>query len=106
MFLLNAMISGIIAGVLVGLIPFFMGRSKNQEKLGLYSLFACGLSGSILGLVLAIPVACGCCFCIYNRDVNQMACPHCKEYIKKDAIVCKHCKKEIQKSLDNTTESN
>ena len=96
MYFLNALIGGIIAGTLVGLIPYFVGRSKNQEKLGIYSIIACGLSGAVLGLLLALPVACGCSFYIYNRETNQMICPHCKEYIKKDAIICKHCKKEIQ----------
>lgn len=98
MYILEAMIYGIIAGALVGLIPFFIGKNKNQEKLGLYSLLACALSGAVLGLLLAIPVACVCVFLIYNRENNQIICPSCKEYINKDAVICKHCKQEIKKN--------
>lgn len=49
---------GLLIGSLIGLIPLLLGAIKNKLGLGIGAFFACALSGSIMGLLLAGPV-CG-----------------------------------------------
>lgn len=94
---INALIGG-IAGTLVGLIPFYAGKNKNQTKIGEKAIIACGISGVFLGLILAIPVSIGYTFKIYNRYNNEIICPYCKEHIIKGATICRYCKESIPQS--------
>jgi len=48
---------GFVVGLLCGLVPFFVGRKKDRASLGVAGLIACVVSGLILGIILALPVA-------------------------------------------------
>ena len=48
---------GLLTGLVVGLVPLVSGYFKNRLALGVIGLIACGISGAILGLLLAVPVA-------------------------------------------------
>lgn len=50
-------VGALVAGAIVGLIPFFVGRYVHNEQLGLIGLGACVVANFLLGLVLSIPVA-------------------------------------------------
>src|SRR5687768_8368691 len=54
--LLIQIFAGGVAGTLIGLIPFFVGKNRNL-KLAKIALGSCAISGMVLGLVLALPVA-------------------------------------------------
>lgn len=51
------LVGGGIAGFVCGLAPYFIGKKKNNKKLGKIALFSCIASGLALGVVLALPVA-------------------------------------------------
>jgi len=56
--MLGAMIiGGLVAGLLCGLVPFFVGKNKGQQDLGTVALLVCAVCGMILGILLAVPVA-------------------------------------------------
>lgn len=94
--ILVSIIAGGIAGLLVGLIPLFIGINKSQRDMGVISLIACWISGILLGLILAIPVSILCSYIINSKAKNKVNCPYCKEVINKDATLCKHCKETLQ----------
>jgi predicted lipid-binding transport protein (Tim44 family) len=48
---------GLVAGALCGLLPLLLGMKKQRRGLALASWISCVLSGLILGLLLAVPVA-------------------------------------------------
>ena len=48
---------GTLIGLAVGLVPLVSGYFKNRLTLGVIGLIACGISGAILGFLLAVPVA-------------------------------------------------
>ena len=50
-------IGGGIAGAVLGLLPFFVGRRLKQQKLAAQALTWCCIAGVALGMVLAGPVA-------------------------------------------------
>ena len=50
-------IGGAIAGTIIGLLPFFVGRHVKQPKLAARALTCCCVAGIALGMVLAGPVA-------------------------------------------------
>ena len=54
---IGMLLGGAAVGLLCGLIPFFIGRKKNQRKLGKIALLCCIVSGLLLGILLALPVA-------------------------------------------------
>lgn len=54
---IGLLLGGAAVGLLCGLIPFFIGRKKNQRKLGKIALLCCMVSGLVLGILLALPVA-------------------------------------------------
>ena len=56
-FVVGAIFGSLIMGTLCGLIPFSMGNKYNNKKLGMAGFFVCVISGFILGIVLALPVA-------------------------------------------------
>ena len=53
----TAIVAGLIAGIVVGLIPLGAGFFKDRRALGLVGFVSSALSGAILGLLLALPVA-------------------------------------------------
>ena len=50
-------LAGLIAGIVVGLLPLGIGFWKDRVALGVVGFVASALSGIVLGLLLAIPVA-------------------------------------------------
>jgi hypothetical protein len=56
-FLIAAIIGGLIAGLLCGLFPFALAKSRGRLGFGVAALFVCIICGGILGLLLAGPVA-------------------------------------------------
>jgi len=51
------LVFGLIAGLVSGAVPMFIGMSKDQMKLGFTALIVSAISGIILGLLLALPVS-------------------------------------------------
>ncbi len=51
------LVGALIMGIIVGLIPFFLGKKKNNEGIGTAGLIACVVCNIALGLLLSIP----CC---------------------------------------------
>lgn len=48
---------GLLAGFCCGLVPLIVANNKNKTNLGLAAFGACTVSGLLLGLLLAIPMA-------------------------------------------------
>lgn len=96
-YMIGVFFGGLVAGSLTGLIPFLIGLKKEETTLGIIAIITCSLSGLILGILLAIPVAIGFIVAILIKAKNsEMKCPHCAENIKKNAVICKHCKQPLQ----------
>ncbi|MBM6870088.1 hypothetical protein H7U37_11375 [Pseudoflavonifractor phocaeensis] len=55
--LIATLIGAIVAGAIVGLIPYFVGRYVNNQQMGLIGMAACVVANFLLGLALSIPVA-------------------------------------------------
>ena len=51
------MLFGTIAGVLLGIWPLIRGANSQQTTLGVGGFFASTISGALLGLILALPIA-------------------------------------------------
>lgn len=90
-YIIYGFLVGGVIGLLIGLIPLFYGIKTEQKNIGIISLIVCGISGGVLGLLLAIPVCILCCVIIYMMTKNKIKCPHCAETISKEATICKHC---------------
>src|ERR1022692_4640116 len=56
-FLIIIVVGGCIAGVLCGLVLLYIGKSRNRPELGRAGFIACCVSGLVLGLLLALPMA-------------------------------------------------
>ncbi len=52
-----AALVGLCAGLLVGLVPFFVAYRSNRVDWAIGALLATALSGLVVGLLLALPVA-------------------------------------------------
>jgi hypothetical protein len=52
-------VGGMIAGTLVGLIPFAVAKSRGDTRFGQTAIGWSVLAGAVLGIVLAAPVALG-----------------------------------------------
>jgi hypothetical protein len=50
-------VSGMIAGTLVALVPFFVARRRGHPALASWALLAGLVAGTTFGLLLAVPVA-------------------------------------------------
>jgi hypothetical protein len=50
---------GMFAGLLVGLIPFWIAKSRGDSKLAGTAMTWCVIAGAVLGILLAAPVALG-----------------------------------------------
>jgi uncharacterized membrane protein len=53
----TSLIDSFLAGLICGLIPLYFSTGKDRLKLGFGGLVACLVSGLLLGLLLAIPMA-------------------------------------------------
>jgi len=53
----NSLIDGFLVGLIFGVLPLFFSTSRNRLALGFGGLLACMVSGALLGLLLAIPLA-------------------------------------------------
>jgi len=53
----NSLIDGFLVGLIFGVLPLFFSTSRNRLALGFGGLLACMVSGALLGLLLAIPIA-------------------------------------------------
>lgn len=47
----------LLGGVLFGLIPFFVARSRGQQTLGVIGLVCCIVGSLFAGLFLSVPIA-------------------------------------------------
>jgi len=61
------LLGGAIMGLLVGLLPWLLGKRKGQERLGKQGLGWCAVAGTAFGLLLAGPVALGFTAVILRR---------------------------------------
>ena len=96
---MNALLFGLLAGILIGIIPVVMGAMKGRLGLGIGGFFACALSDAVLGLLLAVPV-CGVFVwslrrATANETLGRKKCPFCAELVAQEARFCKHCRREI-----------
>lgn len=66
---------------LFGIVAAIIGAQKGQGCLGFIAGFLLGPFGLII--------------MIFTKG-NRVACPHCKELIRKDATVCPHCQREVK----------
>jgi uncharacterized membrane protein len=53
----TSLIDSFLAGLICGVIPLYFSTGRDRLKLGFGGLIACTISGLLLGLLLAIPVA-------------------------------------------------
>jgi hypothetical protein len=56
-FFIGTLLGGAGAGLICGLLPYFIGKKKDSRRLGKFALYACIVSGLILGIILALPMA-------------------------------------------------
>jgi uncharacterized membrane protein len=66
----ESLIEGVLVGLICGVIPLFFSTGNNRLKLGFGGLFACVVSGLLLGLLLAIPVAVVFLWLIFRNRVE------------------------------------
>jgi hypothetical protein len=100
--MLNFVLIGLFAGLLVGIIPAIYGAAKKKIGIGILGFFACTIAGAVLGLLLAVPCAAIFIWYIAKGDENEKIvlthkkCIHCAEEILIEAKVCKFCDREQQ----------
>jgi uncharacterized membrane protein len=66
----DLLIEGGLLGLICGVIPLFFSAGRNRLKLGFGGLLACVVSGLLLGLLLAIPVAAVFLWLIFRHRVE------------------------------------
>jgi uncharacterized membrane protein len=64
------LIDGLLLGLICGVIPLFFSTGRNRLKLGFGAVVACVISGLLLGLLLAIPVAVLFLWLIFRHSVE------------------------------------
>lgn len=57
MLILARLFGAFFIGAILGLVPFFIARSRGQQGLGVAALLSSIVGGLILGIILAGPVA-------------------------------------------------
>lgn len=53
--IISMFFGSLLMGALIGLIPFFYGRKKGHDTMGLVCMLVCMLASFILGLYLSVP---------------------------------------------------
>ena len=64
---------GIMAGALVGLVPFAVAKSRGDSRFGQMAMTWCIVSGALLGILLAAPVALGFTIAATRRTPSSAA---------------------------------
>ncbi len=54
--LLPIVLGSLIMGLILGLIPFIVGRIKDQRGLAIGGLICCIIGSFVLGLILSVPI--------------------------------------------------
>ena len=55
--LITTMLIGMLAGLVCGIAPVIVSMEKRRAGFAILSLMLCGICGTILGVILAAPVA-------------------------------------------------
>ncbi len=55
--LIAKFVGALVGGVLFGLVPFFVARSRGQQTLGVAGLICCIVGSLLMGLFLSVPCA-------------------------------------------------
>ena len=50
-------ISGMVFGILLGLIPFYIASKRGHREIGIWALIVCTVASAIFGPISAIPLA-------------------------------------------------
>jgi uncharacterized membrane protein len=66
----ESLIEGVLVGLICGVIPLFFSTGKDRLQLGFGGLLACVISGLLLGLLLALPVAVVFLWLIFRHSVE------------------------------------
>lgn len=72
----------LLLAVVLGLIPAFIARGKGR----LFPLW--WLYGSLLFIIALI-------HSLALKDRSGAKCPHCAEFVNREARVCKHCGRDL-----------
>lgn len=84
----------LILAILLGLIPAAIARNKGRSFVGWW------IFGALL-LIVALPAA----LLVGRREEGldrmqsaegRTRCPHCAEWIRREARVCKHCGRDVE----------
>ena len=87
--MVDMVLMGLLAGMLVGIVPAFYGATRDQLGMGLAGFVSCAVCGAILGLLLAVP--CGAVWFYAIRRHTTRRCPVCAETIPARAQTCRYC---------------
>jgi hypothetical protein len=61
----TALVAGLVAGIVCGLLPLLTRLIKDRRQLAIVGFVVTAVSGLILGLILAVPVALGFTLAIF-----------------------------------------
>ena len=68
--LVARIVGGVVAGLIAGIFPMLAANKRNNTGMGVGAMLLCGVCGAILGLLLAIPVACLLTYFINKQPVD------------------------------------
>lgn len=68
---LNNALIGMLMGLVCGIAPLILSLKKGKEGLAVAGLIFCALSGAILGVILALPVALILCAVALSLDKSE-----------------------------------
>ena len=69
--LIDALLFGMLAGAVCGIAPLVVAIKTGRDPYGIGALVACAIAGSILGVILAIPVAGIACALLLTTQGNR-----------------------------------
>jgi hypothetical protein len=67
----TALVAGLVAGIICGLLPLIVGLIKDRRQLAIVGFVVTAVSGLILGILLAVPVALGFTLAIFFWKPTQ-----------------------------------